>query len=804
MAKVQIDIPGVGLVTAENAASESTLRELVNAIGGAGGGTGGGSTGGGSTGGGMGGGLAGIAGIAGLLGMLGRNSKVAGNAVGGLAGAIGSASSGAGRGLFGAIGGAIKGVFKFGGALAGFALGAVTNFAKQLIFGENNLQTLVSMIPIVGKHLQGLAGILDTTLNTYRQLSEIGASFGNNMFGFMQSAIRAEMSLTDFATFVSQNTESLAIMGGSVTEGARRFADLSKGMRTSGIAEQLFNMGFSIEELNDGLTSFYEENARSGRIRRMSDAEIVQGAQEYAIELDRLAKLTGMSRREAARSRLEVLSDAKIRNMASKLEGQARENFITNMTMINRSAPGMAQAFDDLADGVAQTDVGRQLMVATQGRAADVARLIAEGADPEVIRSALSELGPVIDQFRSQYTDAQLQAMQTNNPALYAMLSGAQELTRMAESSARVISEEQNAGDKFTAFMTNLEQSMQSFKSQILDTFVNSGLFEKLTGMFNNLDISGNTAKEMFDKLKPAIEGTINWFDGFLDSFSNIGNEQGGGPVDYITNSVNDMLRGMFDVQEGQTLGGAAQEKMTEWFEGTMDWLKTNALPPAEKVGEYVSDALGFVWEKLKEVMTPSLSNVVGVALAGIGATILALTAPVSVPIAAGIAAVTGFLGMFTGFFDDVGNSLSNFSITETVGRMWSSIVDMFSFDFELPSFSDYLPTWLGGEGKPLSDLFSGGGSSSTTSVASAGPTVDTTAPDLGTVTQNQQAIQQTNSEIATAAQQLAASSDTQKNIETLLKDLNTTMLAILDVNDRSDRTFDRVRRNLALNYNLG
>lgn len=797
MAKVQIDIPGVGLVTAENAASESTLRELVNAIGGAGGGTG---AGGGSGASGVAAGLSGVAGIAGLLGLLGRTAKGTSNAVGGLAGAIGSASTGGG--LFSAIGGVIKGLFKFSGALVGFALGAVTNFAKQLIFGENNLQTLVSMIPIVGKHLQGLAGILDTTLTTYRQLSETGASFGNNMFGFMQSAIRAEMSLTDFATFVSQNTESLAIMGGSVTEGARRFADLSRNMRTGGISEQLFNMGFTIEELNEGLTTFYEENARSGRIRRMSDAEIVQGAQEYAIELDRLAKLTGMSRREAARSRLEVLSDAKIRTMANRLEGQARDNFIANMTMINKSAPGMAQAFDDLADGVAQSDVGRQLMVATQGRAADVARLIAEGADPEVIRSALSELGPVIDQFRNRFTSAQLDTLKTTNPALYAMMNGAQELTRMAESSTRVISEEQNAGDKFTAFMTNLEQSMQSFKSQILDTFVNSGMFEKLTGMFNNLDISGNTAKEMFDKLKPAIEGTINWFDGFFDSFSNIGNEQGGGPVDYITNSVNDMLRGMFDVGEDQTLSGAAKDKMTEWFESTMNWLKTNALPPAEKVGKYVSDALGVLWDSIKDAMLPSAGQVVAGGLAAIGTAAAIAFAPVTAPIAA-IAAAAAAVGTLVGAsFDDVYNAVANWDIMGSMGRMWSSIVDAFSFDISMPNFSDYLPTWLGGEGKPLSELFAS--SSSSTSVASAGPTVDTTAPDIATVTQNQAEIQQTNSQIASAAQQLAASTDTQKNIETLLKDLNTTMLAVLDVNDRSDRTFDRVRRNLALNYNLG
>src|SRR5210317_2060572 len=54
MAKVEIDIPGIGLIEAKNAASESTLRELVNLMkgGGGGGGSGGGGSGGGGSGGG--------------------------------------------------------------------------------------------------------------------------------------------------------------------------------------------------------------------------------------------------------------------------------------------------------------------------------------------------------------------------------------------------------------------------------------------------------------------------------------------------------------------------------------------------------------------------------------------------------------------------------------------------------------------------------------------------------------------------------------------------------------------------------
>ena len=798
MAKVQIDIPGIGLVTAENAASESTLRELVNVMG-SGGGTGG--TGGGAGGGA--GGLAGMAGIAGLVGLLGKNlggPRGANQAVAGLTSAIGSATGG----LFGAIGGLTKGVFKLGTAMTAFALGAVTNFAKTLIFGENNLQSLVSMIPIVGKHLQGLAGILDTTLNTYRQLSEQGASFGNNMFGFMQAAVKAEMSLTDFATFVNNNAQSLAIMGGSVNQGAQQFADLSRQMRTSGIADQLFGMGFTVEELNAGLTSFYEENARSGRIRRMSDLEIVEGAQAYSLELDRLAKLTGMSRREAAQQRLETLSDAKIRQMANRLEGQARENFIGNMTMLNQIAPGMASAFDDLSDGVAQSDVGRQLMIATDGAAADIGRMIAEGADPELIKSELARIAPVIDDFAGQFSAAQIEAFKTTNPALYSILSSSQELARLTESSSGAISDEQSAREQFTTFMGNLEQSMQSFKSNFLDYFLTSEMFDTLKESFGSIDLSVATSKDLFDQLRPSLDATSAWFSDFFNSFGNIGNEEGGGPVDFIRGSVDDLLRNMFGGTEDQTGGQAAQAKFTEWFEGTMEWLKENALPPAETIREYVSDALSVLWDSIKEAMLPSVGQVVSGGLAAIGVAAGLAFAPISVPLL-GIGAAAAGVGALVGsLFDDALLAVQEWDIMSSIGNMWSSVVDAFSFDFELPDFRSYLPTWLGGEGRDLGDLFSGSASSSSGNIASAGPTMDTTAPDLGTVTQNQAEIQQTNQQIATAAEQIAAGVGSQNNMEKLLTDLNTTMLAILDVQDRSNNTFDRVRRNLALNYNLG
>lgn len=61
---------------------------------------------------------------------------------------------------------------------------------------------------------------------------------------------------------------------------------------------------------------------------------------------------------------------------------------------------------------------------------------------------------------------------------------------------------------------------------------------------------------------------------------------------------------------------------------------------------------------------------------------------------------VTGVWDTVTGFF-----SLENFEVP-SISSMFQGIIDavkgFFTFDFEMPNFKQYLPTWLGGEGKSL------------------------------------------------------------------------------------------------------
>ena len=64
-------------------------------------------------------------------------------------------------------------------------------------------------------------------------------------------------------------------------------------------------------------------------------------------------------------------------------------------------------------------------------------------------------------------------------------------------------------------------------------------------------------------------------------------------------------------------------------------------------------------------------------------------------------------------FLSDVGSKLgtsfsdidwSKYSIKSQFTKVWDAITGFFTFDFTMPNFRDFLPTWLGGKGKSIGD----------------------------------------------------------------------------------------------------
>ena len=522
---VQVDIPGVGAVIAKNAAQEDTLKEILKALKSRGG------TGGGGSGGGQGAGAGGM----------GPNMKKANKETGEFSKKIGETTTlvdDFGSGLRKAT----KGLLGFAGDL----LGSAYDFGETLLFTGNRMSDLAGAIPLVGGPLGSLVGLAEGLVDNFRNLSESGAGFSNNIFNIARAAANAEMPLGMFAETVANNSNELSRLGGSVTEGAKRFGRISKNLRTS--EQDFLGMGYTMEGVNEGLIAYTEEMARSGRLRGMSDAQLTQGAGVYLMELDKLAKVTGMTRKEAEAARVQQQGDARMRNMINKLEGKARENLTNSLAFLDNKVPGLSDAFKDLADGAAQTEEGMMLMAMGGDEFVKLAQEMASGElDPAELNNRLMELAPLIEKNTKNMSDAQLQALEQTNPALYKILSSNSDLLALTKKDAEKIAEENKSRDGVTQSLAQVEQNLATIRGNLYKEFLESDIFKMITDTLGDLAPKTEDVSAFMEKLTPIVKDVIESFTKFVNDF--IADPKGTFDkiVDNIKSYVGNFFSSMFD-----------------------------------------------------------------------------------------------------------------------------------------------------------------------------------------------------------------------------------------------------------------
>ena len=258
-----------------NAATESTLRELVNAINGV--------TGGGGVGGGVGGG--------------------AGGAAGGVTGGF-------------------KGISKVASTLAG-SLGSMT---KLVVSGNQSLGTFVGSLKTgikgIDKFTDAAAGFVkyfEEAQGTLRDLSKNGASFNNSVLDLKEAASTAEMELTQFQKAVQMNAKGLLGYGLTLTQSAQRASRIIKAGSDSGVTLALMNLGMSSEESREYIMEFSASLAKSNRLRSTSDVTLAQTSLTYYKEMDALAKITGKSREQQEDQMKEMTAEALFRTKMARL-----------------------------------------------------------------------------------------------------------------------------------------------------------------------------------------------------------------------------------------------------------------------------------------------------------------------------------------------------------------------------------------------------------------------------------------------------------------------------------------------------
>jgi len=320
---VTIDIPGVGNVEAKNAASEATLQAILKAMTGVQRNTAGGGGGGG--GGGSGGGAAG-------------GMSAAGNAANQFGRSLGTAA---------------KTIVNFSNGVVG-VIDRLANMGDSL----SGAAAVFDKIPIMGTVFAAVAKAVENTTAAYQGAAQSGATFGGSINAFAGAASNAGMTMKDFASLVSKNGEALRFLGGNTEAGGKRFADITKTLRAT--SKDLYNLGYSTEDVNQGLANYTKLAMQGGKNTNMTNAQLVQGTKSYLKEMDLLAKVTGETRKQQEDAQQKLMSDAQYQAAMAGMDDKVAESFRNTVTGL--PGPLRDVAKDIMATGSATTEESQRFM----------------------------------------------------------------------------------------------------------------------------------------------------------------------------------------------------------------------------------------------------------------------------------------------------------------------------------------------------------------------------------------------------------------------------------------------------------
>ena len=188
----------------------------------------------------------------------------------------------------------------------------------------------LGQIPIVGgflaKALGPAADAAEKVYDSFKKVSSVGAGFSGSFSQMIGAASGAGLTLDQFTGIVAKNAQGLAMFGGTTEDGAKRLANIGKTMKQSGLNDSLLKLGYSTEQINDGMASYISTMSRTGALRGMSDAQVAQASTKYMKELDGLARLTGESREQKQKEMDELARDAQLNAAISHLSAEEQEN----------------------------------------------------------------------------------------------------------------------------------------------------------------------------------------------------------------------------------------------------------------------------------------------------------------------------------------------------------------------------------------------------------------------------------------------------------------------------------------------
>ena len=395
----------------------------------------------------------------------------------------------------------------------------VGKFGEALYEGTGSISDFTSALKEfgpVGEVLASVGTSFETSIQAFRTLSTVGGTFGQSLVELRETATRAGLPLADFVDLVAKNSEALAQLFGTTSEGARRFATFSETFRQNNI-EALAPLGLTIEEINEQLITNLTLQRRTGNFVAGQTEQQLQSGRRLIMQLDRLAKLTGAQRDELAKTIESQMSNERFLAFLGQQTEETAQRLAGFSAGIEKLAPGLAEGFQDLIAnaGVPVTDAAQQLIMNTPEASAIIQQLTAGSITTE---QALVDLRDAAKRSNTALANV----AQTGTVDFARLFAEVNKLATATLDTTKMTEEQRAEAEALTRQLTQFEDASKRTAGAIqsietgFQQFIGGLLGEGPGSLNNTMNGLAETVRNLSPELKAAlytsgkvIEGTV-------------------------------------------------------------------------------------------------------------------------------------------------------------------------------------------------------------------------------------------------------------------------------------------------------
>lgn len=222
----------------------------------------------------------------------------------------------------------------------------------------------------------------DDLFTSFQGLSKVGGAGADGMKGVFDNMQKLGMTMNElpqFTALIAKNSEALAVMGGTVAEGTKKFANVASGIEQSGLQSQFERMGISVQAQNEGIANYLKLQTLTSAGAVKSQEALTAGAAAYLEQQDRLSRLTGKSadalakeaearqaneRYAAVTLELQMKAD-ELRASGDEAGAKAAEDQMKqNEELLSRTPAALKQGVQDLMSGIVNSPEAQKMYIA--------------------------------------------------------------------------------------------------------------------------------------------------------------------------------------------------------------------------------------------------------------------------------------------------------------------------------------------------------------------------------------------------------------------------------------------------------